>query len=98
MHTAPAGRVEHRDRWSGPAMPAVIRHDGPEPAGLRRPASRVQHRCPGLVHEDPIRVLQMLAHVHDNRPEAETDPADPAGPSVAQSSAIPCRLQVSAWR
>ena len=60
MHAAAAGGVvEHHDRWSNPAVP--VRHrsrtpatrwltvgdDGPEPAGLRRPAARVQHRRSG---------------------------------------------------
>ena len=42
MHAAAAGGVvERHDRWSGPTVPAVVGDDGPEPAGLRRPAPRV---------------------------------------------------------
>ena len=87
MRTAAAGRVvEHHDRWSSPAVPAVIRDDGPEPAGLRRPAPWVQHRRPRLVHEDPVGCLQVRPHLLDDRPEVEAGPPDP----VAQGRPIEC--------
>ena len=52
MFAAAPGRIEvdHAGRISS-APGAVVAGQGPQPAGLRLAAARIEHRRPGLVHE-----------------------------------------------
>jgi hypothetical protein len=85
MGAAAGGRVsEQRHGRIEPAMAAIIRRDGPKPAGFRLLASGIEHRGPGLVHEQPVRAAEMGAHSLDDGFEVEARPARP----IAQRGAV----------
>ena len=87
MHSTSTRRVvEHYDRWVRAAMSPVIRDHSPEVAGLRLPASRIKHRRPGLIHEDPIRTFQSLSQMIDHRTQMEAGAPNP----VAECCPIQC--------
>jgi len=78
MCAAAPGRImEQHDGRALAAMAAVIASDRPEEAFLDLPASGIEHRRGGLVHEQAIRLGQMPAHVVGDGLEMEAGPASP---------------------
>ena len=59
--------MERHDRRAGAAMAAIVGDHHPEPAGLRGPATRIQHRRTSLIDEDAVCLAQMGRHVSDGR-------------------------------
>ncbi len=76
---APWGvEVDHPGRIIAAPTPVVARQR-PEIAGFRPPATRVQHRRRGFVHEELGGSLQVLGQpIHDGR-QVEGRHADPVG-------------------
>jgi hypothetical protein len=80
MLGAAAGGIEvdHGGRIGAGPGPVVAR-DRPEVAGLGPPAPRVEDRCPGLVHEQLGRALEVLEQALVQRAELGGGAPDPVG-------------------
>ena len=74
---ATGGISEQHDRWTWPAVAAVVGGDRPEVAFLRLAAPRIEYRRLGLIHEQPIRHGQVVAHVVRDRLEMEAGTTGP---------------------
>ena len=68
--------VDH-DWWISAAVAAIVAQDSPQIAGLGSAPARIEHGCPGLVHEQAARLLHHDAHALDQRREVEGDCSHP---------------------
>nr|WP_083804580.1 hypothetical protein [Sulfitobacter indolifex] len=76
-------------------MTPIVSNDGPEVSGLRFSPSR--NRGAGFAHEDPVHAFQALLQVMGDRARVKAGAPDQM-PSVARSSVILCRVQISSSR
>ena len=80
MFTTAPGRIEVDDAGRiGSAPGAVVPGQGPQPAGLRPAAARIEHRRSRLVHEQFRGHLQVPDQPVGHRPQVERRLADLAG-------------------
>jgi hypothetical protein len=77
LGAAPGGvEIDHRRRiGAGPG--SIVARERPEVAGLGPPAPRIEHRRPGLVHEQLGRTLEVREEALVQRAELGGGTADP---------------------